>query len=144
MNIQKILLIFILSTSLWGCFHDDDDNGNNASGFNADINGHWTLTTTITSSPCYPSEVGISFTDTIVISEVAGAIYVDGILDPDASYSNGVLHVDFVESITGYNYQYTMNLTFSDNNHASGSSSSTETYFGVTCSWTESITLTRL
>ena len=141
MNMQKILFILILSTSLWGCFHEEDDT---KSGFNADINGQWTLTSTITSSPCYPDEVGYSYTETIVISETAGDIYVDGVLEPDTSYSDGVIRVNYTESYFGVNYQSSMTLTFSDENNASGTSTETATYEGETCTVTETITLTRI
>lgn len=141
MNIQKILFILILSTSLWGCFHEENDP---ISGFNANINGQWAITTTITSSPCYPDDVGYSDTQVIVISEIAGDIYIDGTLEPNLSYSDGVIRDSYTESGSGFSYQYSSSLVFTDENNASGTSTETDSFLGVSCTITESITLTRI
>jgi len=139
MKLNKIIFIALLSILLWGCGPIEEDTG----AYNANINGHWSQTSDILSDNCTPANVGQESTVTFVLGEDGfGNIYVDGTLDPDTSYDDGTLTV--VSFNINTNYQYTKSLSFTDNDHATGTSSETLTINGTTCIITSTVTLTRI
>ncbi|MDH5394165.1 MAG: hypothetical protein OEY11_13345 [Gammaproteobacteria bacterium] len=115
MRLKKSIFLTLMIMLLWSCEPVEEFT----SASNADINGQWSVTQTLTSNTC-PNQLGISASYSVVFYEAGGLVYVDGATEPSFFYLNGEIDIYFEIDFFGSVITTSGLITFTDNNNASG------------------------